>query len=62
MRISSKIEHLAGLPDWPLLLQAEAAAAFTSLPVASFLRAVEHGELPVPIRLGGIAVRDHRIG
>jgi hypothetical protein len=38
------------LPGWPLMLSEETAAAFLSVPVAAFQRAVARGTLP-PARL-----------
>ena len=48
----SKAE-LGHLPNWPLMLDATAAAAYVGLARSRFLRAVAHGELPAPRRLGG---------
>lgn len=53
MSRKTALEKLAGLPDWPAMLTAETAAAYVSLPLAAFERAVAQGELPAPQRLGG---------
>lgn len=47
------IERLGQLPGWPLLLEAEAAAAYVSLKPCEFARAVQFGELPAPRKLAG---------
>ena len=41
------------LPCWPLMLSDEMAAAFLSVPVAAFLRAVAQGSLPAPRLVAG---------
>lgn len=46
------VAHLP-LPGWPLMLSDEMAAAFLSVPVAAFLRAVAQGSLPAPRLVAG---------
>ena len=41
------------IPDWPMMMGEEQAAAYVSLPVATFLRSVQRGELPRPRLLAG---------
>jgi hypothetical protein len=45
---------LSGLPGWPLLLDADAAAQFVSLEPHEFATAVRLGQLPPPERVLGI--------
>jgi len=47
------IETMHGLPNWPLMLTAAAAAAFLSLTESDFVTAVRHGELPPPREIAG---------
>lgn len=37
---------MAHLPDWRMMLAEEQAAAYVSLPLVAFRRAVSHGEQP----------------
>lgn len=46
-------EAIGRLPGWPLLLEETAAAAFLSLKVSEFRRAVAHCELPPPELVAG---------
>jgi|GEM_PF-6206023 len=49
----AKLEDLAGLPFWPLMLSDEQAAAYVGLSREMFRKAVDNGDYPRPVRSFG---------
>lgn len=41
------------VPDWPMMLRRDWAAAYCDLTTAGFCREVQNGNLPLPVQLDG---------
>lgn len=50
--MSARVSDLERLPDWPLMMSAEQAAAYVGLSRPSFQKAVDDAIFPEPVRLG----------
>lgn len=54
--MAASLESLAHLPDWPLMLSDEQAAAYVGLSSGAFRKAVADGDYPKPVRRFGSRV------
>jgi excisionase family DNA binding protein len=60
--MAASLESILGLPNWPLLLSDEQAAAYLGVSRETFRKAVDTGDFPRPVRSLGRRILWYRPG